>query len=107
MTYEDTPPQDKVRELIRKCEKERESNVGKIDRALRDSHAARVMASGMSWKLNFILTGVGATFAMLLGLVAWTVSRVDGIEARSIAAARDEASRVAWRLASGVDSGKH
>ena len=104
MTYEETPPGDRVRELIRKCEREREQNVDKIDRALRDSHAARVMATGMSWKLNFILTGVGATFAMLLGLVAWTVARVDGIEARSIAAARDEAIRVAWRLTSGVDS---
>ena len=81
MTYEETPPGDRVRELIRKCEREREQNVDKIDRALRDSHAARVMATGMSWKLNFILTGVGATFAMLLGLVAWTVARVDGIEA--------------------------
>jgi hypothetical protein len=93
---EDTPPADKVRELIRREDNAREEQRAKIEKALRDSHCAKSMAANFGWKLNFILVGVGATFLAVGALVAWTVARVDQIEARTRGAAVDDARRVAY-----------
>ncbi len=77
-----------------------------IRRDLRDTadeaRAAKATADGLSWKLNLVLAGVGATFALLVALVGWTVSRVDLIEDRTRAAAalyaRDTAREECARL---------
>lgn len=52
-------------------------------------------AAALGWKLNLIMTGVGATFVAVLGLVKWTVDRVEQVEARSVEAAEVRAAKVA------------
>jgi hypothetical protein len=52
-------------------------------------------ADAMSWKLNVILTGVGMTFVTVLGLVKWTIDRVEQVEARAVEAAEVRATSVA------------
>lgn len=93
---DDTPPTEKIRELIRREDRARVEQMEKIDKALRDSHIARSCTANFSWKLNFILVGVGATFLSVGALVVWTVARVDQIEARTRTAASDDARRVAY-----------
>jgi len=93
---DDTPPVNKIREPIRRKDNTREEQRTKIEKALRDSHCAKSMAANFGWKLNFILVGVGATFVAVGALVAWTVARVDQIEARTRMAASDDARRVAY-----------
>jgi len=95
---EDTPPADKVRELIRREDRAREEQRVKIEKALRDSHCARSITANFGWKLNFILVGVGATFLAVGALVAWTVARVDQIEARTRTASADDARRMAYEV---------
>ena len=67
--------------------------------ALSVAAKAEQRVEGLSWKLNVILAGVASTIMILIGLVGWTVARVDQIEARAIDAAKTEASRVAWAVA--------
>lgn len=57
------------------------------------SHCAP--ADAMNWKLNVILTGVAMTFATVLGLVKWTIDRVEQVEARAVDAAEVRAAKVA------------
>lgn len=53
-------------------------------------------AAAIGWKVNVILIGVGGTFAAVIGLVRWTVERVDQIEVRAVTAAEARAGAVAF-----------
>lgn len=64
---------------------------------------ARSMAKMFAWKLNLVLSGVGATFALVVGLAVWTVQRVDTI-ARDVRAAAVQEARTEARDVAGEAS---
>lgn len=64
---------------------------------------ARSLAESLAWKLNLVLSGVGATFALVVGLAVWTVQRVDTI-ARDVRAAAVQEARTEARDVAGEAS---